>query len=228
MRPDADVAGIEVVLLGICPQPANGCLAVLDLGGEEGVLAQSVIDARHGVALADQRDRRATFLAAGRPTAPVDPDDDGQGVICLGGQIQVELVAGVSASDILQVAVDLHICRLGRFDRRLLQLWPVPQPEAGRNAECHDDADEPECFVHAEPVIGKGVRTVEILLGHWQRVDVKRRNHGFGRPKSRLQLPFSNSLGLRCTRPHPTGLPTCHGSAPNGSSKASRACRTAR
>ena len=116
--PDADVVGIEAVFLGVGAQPADGCLAVLDLGGEDGVLAEAVVDARRRVALGDQRDRRAAVLAAAIPAASVNPDDDGQGMVRLGGQVEVELVAGVSPGDIFQIAVDLHAWGQGWLGRR--------------------------------------------------------------------------------------------------------------
>ena len=66
--PDADVVGIEVVLGGVGPQPADRRLAVFDLRGEDGVLAEAVVDAGHGVALGGQRHGGAVLLAAGPAT----------------------------------------------------------------------------------------------------------------------------------------------------------------
>ena len=67
--PDADAVRVEVVLRGVGPQPADGRLAVFDLGREDGVLAQAVVDAGHGVALGGQRARRGSPPCC-RPASP--------------------------------------------------------------------------------------------------------------------------------------------------------------
>ncbi len=50
--PDADAIGIDAVLIRVRPQPADRRLAVLDLGGEDRVLAEPIVDARDRVAVA--------------------------------------------------------------------------------------------------------------------------------------------------------------------------------
>ncbi len=63
--PHAEVFRIETVLLRVRAEPANGGLAVLDLSGKDRVLAEPVVDAGHRVALLDEGNGRAAFLAAG-------------------------------------------------------------------------------------------------------------------------------------------------------------------
>src|SRR5262249_41245467 len=43
--PHADALGVEVVLPAICPQEAEGRLAILDLRGEDRLVAEAVFDA---------------------------------------------------------------------------------------------------------------------------------------------------------------------------------------
>ena len=109
--PDADVVGVDVMLGGVGSQPADRRFAVLDLCREDGVLAEAVIDARHGVALSDQEDGRAVVLAARRPTAAMNPADQRQPALGLFGQVQVEVVPLVAAWDILDIPQDLDTGR---------------------------------------------------------------------------------------------------------------------
>ena len=122
--PDADVVGVEVVLGGVGPQPADGRLAVLDLGREDGVLAQAVVDAGHGVALGGQRHGGAALFAAGPPGPAVNPDDQRQPALGLLGQVEVQAVSLVAALNILEVPQGLDARRDLR-SRRPLRTAPA-------------------------------------------------------------------------------------------------------
>ena len=49
--PGGKAIGIQAVFYGVSPQPAHGSFAILDLGRENCVLAEAVIDAGNRVAL---------------------------------------------------------------------------------------------------------------------------------------------------------------------------------
>ena len=76
--PDAEAFRVQVVRLGIGPQPANRGLAILNLGRERGLPAVAMVDASDGVPLAEEGDGRAFLLAAEHPGTRMDPDDDRQ------------------------------------------------------------------------------------------------------------------------------------------------------
>src|SRR6516164_3036968 len=116
--PDAAVSAIEVVHLGIGPQPANRGFAILDLGREDGMLTEPVADAGDGEALAGEEDAWAAALAAGPPAAAVNPDHDRQRPLALFGQIQIELLPLMPARHILQIAQYLDAVR---------QFWLCPR-----------------------------------------------------------------------------------------------------
>src|SRR5687767_12016956 len=44
-----DFVGIKVVLLGVCPNPTNRRLAIMDLGGPDGFTAESIANRNPGV-----------------------------------------------------------------------------------------------------------------------------------------------------------------------------------
>ena len=110
--PDADVVGIEVILGGVGPQPADGRLAIFDLGREEGVLAEAVVDGGHGVPLGDQGHGRAVFFAARLPSPAVNPDDQRQPARGLLGQIDVQAISLVAVGHVGEVPQDLDALRL--------------------------------------------------------------------------------------------------------------------
>ncbi len=47
--PDAEACGVDLIRRGVRAQPADGSFAVFDLRGENGMAAQSVVDAGDGV-----------------------------------------------------------------------------------------------------------------------------------------------------------------------------------
>ena len=109
---------VQVVFGGVGAQPADGGFAVLNLGGEDGVLAQAVIDRGHGVTPGQIVQGRPHFLAAASPGAAMDIDNQRQ-VLAVLRQIQVELLARVPIGHISQVPIGRGALRhSGRPDRR--------------------------------------------------------------------------------------------------------------
>ena len=79
-------------------QPADRGLAVLNLGREDGVLAQAVVDGGHSVSLAEVFHRHTLFPCCplGSKFAAVDVNDQRQ-IRAVLRQIQVQLLARVAA-----------------------------------------------------------------------------------------------------------------------------------
>jgi hypothetical protein len=91
--PCADSVAIEPELVGVCPQPPHSRLAVLDLRGEDRLLAQSIVDARNRIPMRRQLECAIAFgtRSATRPEgAGMNPDNDGQESCPLGRAIQVQ------------------------------------------------------------------------------------------------------------------------------------------
>src|SRR4051812_23607243 len=92
---NADPLGIEVVLRGVRPQPAYGCLAVVDLSGPDRLVTQPVPD-RHARVLTTLDERPHLSIAAPFvsfvPAAAVNVDHDRQRLVAgaLGRQIEVQ------------------------------------------------------------------------------------------------------------------------------------------
>ncbi len=106
--PDADAFRVQVVRLCVRPQPADGRLAVLDLRGEDGVLAQPVVDGGHRVSLADQGQRHHTAVfAPAHPRAAMDPHDYGERRGGFLRDVEVKPLPRVAARYVFQVGVDL-------------------------------------------------------------------------------------------------------------------------
>src|SRR5262245_17359342 len=102
--PCPKVVRIQIVLLGVGPQPADGRLAVLNLSREPGVLTESIVDARDGIAAGDQpQGRPAEVLRPGLPRPAVDPDDQ-RPRAGPGRAVEVELVPLVWAVSEVAVA----------------------------------------------------------------------------------------------------------------------------
>ena len=99
---------IDMVLRGMRPQPAYRRLAVLDLGGELGILTQAIIDAGHDVALIRPRQRNAAVLAALFPRTAVDPHDQREGPAAFGRNVKVKLLAVMAAGHISEVLENLQ------------------------------------------------------------------------------------------------------------------------
>src|SRR5262245_55303226 len=72
---DADVLRVQVVLLGVGTEPADRCLAVLDLSRKLGVLQEAVVDAGDSVPLGDEPGQGTPVLAAATPGPTVNPDN---------------------------------------------------------------------------------------------------------------------------------------------------------
>lgn len=93
--PDDDAVGVEVILLGVAANPADGGLAVVDLGGPRGLLAEAVADTNGGV-VAGARHLDASGAVANAvaidPAATVDEGDDGEGFVVGGliGEVKVQ------------------------------------------------------------------------------------------------------------------------------------------
>ena len=90
----------------------TGGFAVLDLGREDGMLAEAIIDAGDGVALGEEGDSRATILAAAFPGAAVDPDNERGIAIVPGWQVEIEFLALVPVFDVGQVTK--RLCARGQ------------------------------------------------------------------------------------------------------------------
>ncbi len=105
--PDAEAGGIDVVGGGVGAEPADGGFAVFDLGGEDGVAAEAVVDAGDGVSALDPilAEGLAVFLAAALPSAAVDPDDEWCRVFGFFRQVEVEGVAFVAAFGVGEIAM---------------------------------------------------------------------------------------------------------------------------
>ena len=142
-------SGSRLILLGVGPQPADRGLAVLDLRGEDGVLAEPVVDAGHGVALGGQRQGGATFLAARPPCPAVNPDDHRQPAFGLFGQIEVQSVPRVAVGDVREVPQRLDARRQRRRRRPLRPLL-----RGRRTCPCQHDRqsdDTDPCLFHVSP-----------------------------------------------------------------------------
>ena len=72
--PDRHTVRVETVLPRMGPEPAHRGLAILDLGGEDRVLAQAVVDGRERVALVEVLERQAVALIPVPKSAAVDLD----------------------------------------------------------------------------------------------------------------------------------------------------------
>ena len=67
---DADVVTIEIVLLAVGAEKADGGLAILDLSREEGLLAEAIFHAGHGITLMRNAASQHPFLLPPRHPPP--------------------------------------------------------------------------------------------------------------------------------------------------------------
>jgi len=113
--PGAEAFRVDIILACICPQPADSRFAVLKLGREDCVLAQSVIDAGDRIASADKPPGRAVAFITPQPGTAVHPDYQRHrpAVACLLMQIQIQLVALVAIRDVFNVAQSANLCIAG-------------------------------------------------------------------------------------------------------------------
>ena len=100
----ADMGGIKVVFPGVGAEPADRGFAVLDLRGENGVLAEAVPDAGDRAARSRERDARTRVAIAHRPTAAVDPNEERMGFAVVGRQVEVKLLARGAVLNVGKVA----------------------------------------------------------------------------------------------------------------------------
>ena len=117
--PRGDFLRVVAVLGGVRAQPADGGFAILDLRGEDGVLAEPILDAGDGDAFLEQGLAGRVGLAAGVPAAAVDPDDQGTGG--LRGEVEIEPLPGVAVLDVGEIAQDARVlgdAGLARWRRR--------------------------------------------------------------------------------------------------------------
>jgi hypothetical protein len=68
------VLRVDVVFLGVRPQPANGGLTILNLGRKFGLLAEAIFDAGDDVSPRHLVRETAAGLASALPSAAVNPD----------------------------------------------------------------------------------------------------------------------------------------------------------
>src|SRR5262249_15275121 len=97
--PDANPCWIDPVLGGIRPEEPDGSFAVLDLGGKNCLLAETVFDTGHRVALRDQGRSRAAFLRSGAPAATMDEDDQRAGGAGIRRLIHIETLCRRAIGD---------------------------------------------------------------------------------------------------------------------------------
>jgi hypothetical protein len=98
--------GVEVVFLAARAQPAERGLAVLNLRGENRLLAEAILDARDDVALEHHAGDGTGKLVAAPPAAAVDVDDERERLVRrLLGEVEVELLRGVAVGDVGEVAL---------------------------------------------------------------------------------------------------------------------------
>jgi hypothetical protein len=103
----AEVIGVEVVVLRMRSQPADGGLAVLDLRGEDGFLTETILDAGHSIAFEHEWGHGAGKFVPGTPAAAVDVDDERERFFgrCR-GQVEVEHLRFIAAFDVGDVLLD--------------------------------------------------------------------------------------------------------------------------
>ncbi len=100
----ADPVGVDVVLRGVGPQPANGRLDIVNGGGEGIFRSQPIGDGHGDIAVLGQAEAQAvvTLAIAGPEAAAVDAQDRREGTIALlrPGQVELKvLVVGVGVLD---------------------------------------------------------------------------------------------------------------------------------
>jgi len=71
--PRPDPFRVKPVPIGVGTQPADGRLAVVDLRRERGLVAEPVVDARHGVPVAQHLRSAGSGLVPAPPASAVDP-----------------------------------------------------------------------------------------------------------------------------------------------------------
>jgi len=104
---EADAGGIDAVVRGVSAEPAEGGFAVVDLRGPLGLIGEAVVQGSSNVgAIAEEgEDDAAVVFAAPMPTAAVDEDDEGQELFrTLFGNVEIELLAGVTLAAVIEVA----------------------------------------------------------------------------------------------------------------------------
>ena len=119
--PGGEAIRIDPVFGGVRPEPADSRFAVLDLSGENGVLAQPIVDRGDRETLCEVFQRHPLFLAAHPESATVDVNDQRQ-IRAVLRQIQVQLLALVATGHIRQIAMPrptVWYLGLGRLTGRL-------------------------------------------------------------------------------------------------------------
>src|SRR5262245_21918826 len=96
----------------IRPQPADRCLAVLDLRRENRLVAEAMADAGHSVSFTEERKGLAGIgPAATKPGAAVDPHDHWDRGIGLCREVEIELLLLMPPFDVLYGAEDFRAFR---------------------------------------------------------------------------------------------------------------------
>ncbi len=107
-----EVISVEVVLLRVRPQPANGGLAVLNLRRKDGFLAETILYARHGIAFEHHRGNGAREFVSRTPSAAVNVHDEWQRFIRrFLREVDVELLRLITAFDVGDVLLEFDARR---------------------------------------------------------------------------------------------------------------------
>jgi len=105
---DADAGGIEVEAGGVGAEPADGTLAVKELGGKGRDGGEAVIEADDGEVLRGHETDGTGVLATGVPSAAVDPDYDGKRADDFFWFVEIEAEGLVVDACVFEVALDFH------------------------------------------------------------------------------------------------------------------------
>lgn len=109
----ADAIGIDVVFLGVGSEPADGCLDVVDGGGELVLRSESIADGDGDVAVLGESDALliVAFAVACSESAAVNADDGRKGAFACFGTCHVELQMLIVRVGIFDVFLEYDIVR---------------------------------------------------------------------------------------------------------------------
>src|SRR6476646_9597268 len=114
---NGDFIWVNFQLLGVCPQPANSTLHILNSSREGHLARKTIARRRDHIAVLSEFDAVVVIdlPVAASPTAAMKEKDRREGVRPVFGRIKVELKYFVAALAILNILLDRH--RIGNIDR---------------------------------------------------------------------------------------------------------------